>query len=69
MTAFFLALQFLTRIPVLFNSVATDKQLGQSVLFYPLIGLLIGSFLAFIAFLLHGNAVSLQASVLLTFCL
>lgn len=67
MTAFILALQFLTRIPVTSNISATDKQLGQSVLFYPLIGLLIGSFLAFIAFLLQNSSVSLQAAVLLTF--
>lgn len=66
MTAFLLSLQFLTRIPVPASFIATDKQLGQSVLFYPLIGLLIGGFLSLAALCLQGNAVSLQAAILLT---
>ncbi|NOQ36383.1 MAG: adenosylcobinamide-GDP ribazoletransferase [Methylococcaceae bacterium] len=67
MTAFILAVQFLTRIPVPYSIKASDEQLGQSVLFYPVIGLFIGGFLALVAFLLQGNAISLQAAILLTF--
>lgn len=44
--SFFIALQFLTRLPVFWhpNPEAEDyeKQLGQSVLYYPMVGLIIG---------------------------
>ena len=66
MYSFALALQFLTRIPVPFTFVATDKQLGQSVLFYPLVGLLIGALLIACAALLNGVSLSLQAAIILT---
>jgi adenosylcobinamide-GDP ribazoletransferase len=39
---FFVALQFLTRIPNPFLSNISDRQIGHSLLFYPVIGLLIG---------------------------
>ncbi|MFC2140406.1 adenosylcobinamide-GDP ribazoletransferase [Candidatus Auribacterota bacterium] len=42
MTKFLLALQFLTIIPVKIKKEVSDKEIGQSTLFFPLIGLLIG---------------------------
>lgn len=67
MTAFLLALQFLTRIPVSINATVSDKQLGLSVLYYPLIGLLIGAAMVLLASGLAHIAISVQAALLLTF--
>lgn len=39
---FVLAIQFLTTIPIPGNYVKDEKDLGRSVLFYPIVGLLIG---------------------------
>ncbi len=46
---FFLALQFLTRIPVPRHDSIEDKDLGYSLVYYPVAGLVIGGLLAFIA--------------------
>lgn len=64
-TAFLLAVQFLTRLPVPINSAITDKQLGYSVLYYPLLGVLIGGILVLSATLLADVAVTVQAALLL----
>jgi adenosylcobinamide-GDP ribazoletransferase len=66
-TPFFLALQFLTRIPVPINLVVSNEQWGKTVLFYPLVGLIIGHLLALIVILLPENSVTLQAAIVLTF--
>jgi len=66
-TSFFLALQFLTRIPIPINFVVTNEQWGKTVLFYPLVGLIIGYFLALVVVLLPVNSVNLQATIILTF--
>ena len=66
-TTFLLALQFLTRIPIPINFVVTGKQWGKTVLFYPLVGLIIGCFLALIIILLPENSINLQAAIILTF--
>jgi len=42
MSAFWLALSFLTRLPVHARFAVTPASTGQSVLYYPLVGLLIG---------------------------
>ncbi len=42
MNAFLIALQFLTRIPVRVELEMSPQLLGRSVLFYPLVGLLLG---------------------------
>lgn len=65
MTSFWLALQFLTRIPVAPIAELEAPVLGRSVLFYPLVGLIIGGILFFCAYLLSGfpNA-QLQAALL-----
>ena len=49
LTPFWLALQFLSRIPVHLKDPASDADIGRSVLFYPLIGVLLGVLLALLA--------------------
>jgi len=51
MTAFLLALQFLTAIPLKINAV-DDKRLASSLIFFPLAGLIIGLILAGVSSLL-----------------
>ena len=66
MTSFCLALQFLTRIPIPFELKLSDQALGRSVLFYPLVGLLIGGILVAIANILSDIAgIEVQAALLL----
>lgn len=67
MTAFFLAVQFLTRMPVPLTLTVKDKQLGLSVLFYPLIGLLIGALTVLLSMALIHVALPIQAALLLIF--
>lgn len=67
MNAFFLAVQFLTRLPVPINLTVNDRQLGLSVLYYPLIGLLIGGLLALLSLALTHVVVPIQAALLLIF--
>lgn len=64
--SFLIALQFLTRIPVGHSFIADDRQLGNSVLYYPLIGLLIGGLLTISATLLANSPVMAAAAILLT---
>lgn len=66
MTAWWIALQFLTRLPVNLAGMPTPAQLGRSQLFYPLVGLLIGLLLLAAQQLLGDSAVLLQAALLLT---
>jgi adenosylcobinamide-GDP ribazoletransferase len=40
--SFYIALSFLTRIPVPVKGDVTQQQIGQSIVFYPLVGVLIG---------------------------
>lgn len=64
--SFALALQFLTRFPLNIKTEFSNKRLGQSVLFYPIIGLLIGCFLAVLAYFLPPHAITLNAALILT---
>ncbi len=66
MTSWWIALQFLTRLPVTLAGMPTPEQIGRSLLFYPLVGLLIGLLLLAAQQLLGGSAVLLQAALLLT---
>ncbi len=63
--AFWLAVQFLTRLPTPSIGVATSRQVGISVLFYPVVGLLIGCLLAVFSLLIHGLNQYLQAALVL----
>ena len=66
LASFALAVQFLTRIPLNINITVSDKHVGQSILFYPLIGLLIGATLALISYLLPDQPLTLNAAIILT---
>ncbi|HEX5842394.1 MAG TPA: adenosylcobinamide-GDP ribazoletransferase [Pseudomonas sp.] len=66
MTPWWIALQFLTRLPVTLAGMPTPEQVGRSLLFYPLVGLLIGLLLFAAQQLLGSSAVLLQAALLLT---
>lgn len=60
------ALQFLTRIPVGHRAVPDARTIGHSLLFYPLVGLLIGVVLYALQTWLSGSAPLLRAALLLT---
>jgi adenosylcobinamide-GDP ribazoletransferase len=74
MRAFLVALQFLTRLPVRLRAAPREGEMGRSLLFYPLVGLLIGALLAMLAMAMSavgisdllGAALVLAAWVLLT---
>lgn len=65
MTPFWIALQFLTRLPVRLVGMPTPEQTGRSLLCYPLVGGVIGLLLLAAAHLLNGAPVALQAALLL----
>ncbi len=65
MHPFLLAFQLLTIIPISHTFIATDKQVGYSCLFYPMIGLLIGGCLVALATLLASIPFQIQASLIL----
>ncbi|MDO9625616.1 MAG: adenosylcobinamide-GDP ribazoletransferase [Pseudomonas sp.] len=60
-----IALQFLTRIPIRLAGMPTAEQQGRSLLYYPLVGLLLGGLLWLLQQLLAGTAPLLQAALLL----
>ncbi len=66
MQSFWLALQFLTRLPTPAQGEIAAEQVGRSLLWYPLVGLLLGAILWMGALLLQGHDVLLAAAVLLT---
>lgn len=59
-----IALQFLTRIPVTTGD-WSERDIGRSMLFYPLVGLLLGLALAGATVALYGGAPGVVAAVLL----
>ena len=63
---FLLALQFLTRIPVPRRAEISDKELGHSVIWYPLVGIVIGIVLVMVRVLTMDNDAALQAALILT---
>lgn len=65
LTPFWVAMQFLTRLPVPLRQQPDDRMLGGSMLYYPLIGLLIGLLLLLVAYLTQNNQVLLQATLVL----
>lgn len=60
-----IALQFLTVLPVRIDGVPDAKATGQSLLYYPLVGLLMGTLLAATAWMLDDAPPLLGAAVLL----
>ena len=67
MSAFLIALQFLTRLPISLPGMPAPAAVGRSLLSYPLVGLLLGAVLLSAQWLLQGVAPVLQAALLLTF--
>ena len=59
-----IALQFLTRLPVKAGD-WSDRDIGRSMLFYPLVGLLLGLAFASVTAALHGAPPGVVAAVLL----
>ncbi|MEN5238117.1 adenosylcobinamide-GDP ribazoletransferase [Pseudomonas sichuanensis] len=65
MLPFWIALQFLSSLPVSLPGMPTPAQMGRSVLFYPAVGLLFGLLLWLASHLLQGTAAPLHAALLL----
>lgn len=66
MLGFWIALQFLSSLPVRLPGMPSAAQMGRSVLFYPLLGLLFGVLLWGLHALLEGSPVLLHAALLLS---
>ncbi|WP_223504486.1 adenosylcobinamide-GDP ribazoletransferase [Pseudomonas sp. GL-RE-29] len=66
MLPFWIALQFLSSLPVRLPGMPTPQESGRSLLFYPLVGLLFGGILWVLNWLLLGTPVMLHAALLLT---
>ena len=60
-----IALQFLTRLPVSLPGIPTPEQVGRSLLWYPLVGLLLGLLLWGAHLLLGQTSAVLQAAIIL----
>jgi len=59
-------MQFLTRLPVQLATQPSEKDLGYSLLFYPLVGLIIGSILIGLGWLLNGTPPLVITALLIT---
>ncbi|MFJ3369878.1 adenosylcobinamide-GDP ribazoletransferase [Pseudomonas sp. NPDC086251] len=66
MLPFWIALQFLSSLPIRLPGMPTPEELGRSLLFYPLVGLLFGVILWALNGLLLGTPALLHAALLLT---
>lgn len=64
-TPLLIALQFLTRIPIRIAGTLSAEEIGRSLAYYPLVGLVIGALLALGASLLEGVPTLLAAALLL----
>lgn len=64
--SFMLAVQFLTRLPIKNNISFSERGIGQSVIFYPLIGFLIGAALALLNALLPPQSYALNSALILS---
>jgi adenosylcobinamide-GDP ribazoletransferase len=60
-----LAIQFLTQIPLRLKQTYGEREVGASLLYYPLVGLLLGALLAGLHVVLHGVPTLLHAALLL----
>lgn len=65
MTSLLIAIQFLTRWPVRLDKAPSARQMGRSLLHYPLVGLLLGTLLWCAQYLSGGVPVLLQGALLL----
>jgi len=60
-----IAVQFLTRLPVRLPGLPPPEAVGRSVLWYPVVGLLLGGLLSLVAWLGVAGGVFLQAALVL----
>lgn len=65
MLLFWIALQFLSSLPIRLPGMPTPQQSGRSLLFYPLVGLLFGLLLLALDQVLEGSPLLLHAALLL----
>lgn len=65
MLPFWIALQFLSSLPVRLPGMPAPQELGRSLLFYPAVGMLFGSVLMALNLLLDGTPLFLHAALLL----
>ncbi|WP_296183383.1 adenosylcobinamide-GDP ribazoletransferase [Pseudomonas sp. UBA1879] len=65
MLPFWIALQFLSSLPIRLPGMPAPQALGRSLLFYPLVGVLFGTILMGLNLLLYGAPVFLHAALLL----
>ena len=61
---FLVALQFLTRLPIHLPETPDECEIGQSLLYYPLVGLLLGLILAALAWAIWDSSSMLHAALL-----
>ena len=66
MLPFLIALQFLSSLPVSLPGMPAAREVGRSLLYYPLVGLLFGLLLWLASHLLQGTPAPLHAALLLT---
>lgn len=66
MQPFLIALQFLTSLPVRLDRMPEPQAVGRSLLYYPLVGLLLGAMLWLVGTVLENASVPLLAALLLT---
>lgn len=66
MLPLWIALQFLSSLPIRLPGMPEPQQLGRSLLFYPLVGLLFGGILWVLNLVLTGAPLLLHAALLLT---
>ncbi|WP_426111814.1 adenosylcobinamide-GDP ribazoletransferase [Pseudomonas sp. DSP3-2-2] len=66
MLPFWIALQFLSSLPIRLPGMPQPQELGRSLLFYPLVGVLFGVLLLSLNALLDGAPPMLHAALLLT---
>lgn len=66
MLPFWIALQFLSSLPITLPGMPKPQELGRSLLFYPLVGALFGGVLWGVSELLAGTPLMLHAALLLT---
>ncbi len=64
MKPFLVALQFLTRLPVFLKTQPNEKQIGSSLLYYPLVGLLIGLLLLSLGWLFSHSQPLVTAALI-----
>ena len=66
MLPFWIAVQFLCSLPIRLPGMPQPQELGRSLLFYPLVGLLFGGLLWALNWVLGGSPLLLHAALLLT---